>query len=50
MFRYVDEIARTEPAKADNLAADLRFEAGTRPTDAQLSTWLAAYPAKGPWT
>jgi hypothetical protein len=50
MFRYVEDIARTEPAKATNLAADLRFEAGTQPTDAQLTKWLAAYPAKGTWT
>jgi hypothetical protein len=49
MFRYADELGRTEPARAADLRADLRGEAGNPPTEAQLQAWLKAHPATGTW-
>ncbi len=50
MFRYADELARTEPGRAADLRADLRGEsAGNAPTPAQLETWLKTHPPSRAW-
>lgn len=46
---YLDELARSEPGTAADLRADLTYDAGDRPTDAQLDAWLRAHPARGAW-
>jgi hypothetical protein len=47
LFRYTDELARTEPANAADLRADLRGETGGAPTEAQVQGWLKEHPAGG---
>ncbi len=49
LFRYVGELARTEPKKAADLQADLRYDAGGVPTTEQLANWLKTHPARGSW-
>ncbi|MES2638066.1 MAG: BREX-2 system adenine-specific DNA-methyltransferase PglX [Myxococcota bacterium] len=49
MFRYADELARTEPGRAADLRADLKGEAGPPPTAAQLGDWLKTHPPTKAW-
>jgi hypothetical protein len=49
MFRYADELARTEPARAADLRADLKGEAGNPPTSSQLDAWLKTHPPTRAW-
>jgi hypothetical protein len=49
MFRYADELARSEPARAADLRADLKGEAGTPPTSSQLDAWLKTHPPTRAW-
>jgi hypothetical protein len=47
MYRYTDELARTAPARAADLRADLAGEARHRPSEAQLAAWFKSYATAG---
>lgn len=49
MRRYTDELARTDPARAAMQRADLKGEATTLPTAAQLDAWLKTHPPTRAW-
>jgi hypothetical protein len=49
MFRYIEDLTRTDPARAANLRTDLRGEAGPPPTELQVEAWVKKHPASGGW-
>jgi hypothetical protein len=50
MFRYADELARTDQARAATHRADLKGEAGSAaPTPTRLDAWLKAHPPTRAW-